>query len=189
VNMQPPRADGVAELLLGPRWPAAGQLSQTRVAAGWIPDTTRPPVARRSRLIPPPEAGLSSSGALPRERWPSWQGRTGPRGLGRPGPSARASWSSPPIAGADGEDQRCEDRKGPGEARQVRLHIRLLWKSVLGSPIRPAAGRSSRGRSLALRPRLTTGLPWTVRMTDGTSVPSPQPSVRMNHAAMTRRSR
>src|SRR5262249_32794415 len=70
--------------------------------------------------------GLSSSGAPPRERWRSWPVRRASRGPERPEPSACESSLQPPIAGADGERERCEDRQHSGEARQDRLHFRLL---------------------------------------------------------------
>ena len=60
---------------------------------------------------------------------------------------------------SEGQGHRREERQRHGEARQVRLHGYHLKVCTCADP--PATGRSSEGRSLALRPRLATGLPWT----------------------------
>ena len=75
----------------------------------------------------------------------------------------RCSRSVPPIPldpRAEGKGHRRKDRQRHGEARQDRLHRNHLddRTRVLDSGDRAVF----RGRSLALRPRLTTGLPWTV---------------------------
>jgi len=67
--------------------------------------------------------------------------------------------SVPAHPGADCESHRCKQHQRPGEATQVRLHVCSFEHSNHRFPV---AGRSSvSGRSLALRPRLATGLPWT----------------------------
>ena len=75
----------------------------------------------------------------------------------------------PLDARAERHGHRRQKRHGQGEARQVRLHGTTLWlcaKSIV------TGGRAvSRGRSLALRPRLTTGLPWTMAI-EGTDLRS-----------------
>ena len=75
----------------------------------------------------------------------------------------RDSRSVPPIPldpRAEGKGHRRKDRQRHGEARQDRLHRNHLDGRAL---VRDSGGRAVfRGRSLALRPRLTTGLPWTV---------------------------
>ena len=81
-------------------------------------------------------------------------------GIGR---LKREPRSVPPIpldTRAEGKGHGRKDRHGHGEARQDRLHRNHLddRTRVLDSGDRAVF----RGRSLALRPRLTTGLPWTV---------------------------
>jgi hypothetical protein len=86
------------------------------------PTVSLPPLAssRRGLLF-------TSSAAPPRERERSWQAPRASAQPGRPEPSACESCRSAPAqTGAEGEGQRRDERHGPGEARQVRLHDGLL---------------------------------------------------------------
>lgn len=87
-------------------------------------------------------------------------GRSTPWWRGSSAAPAGVSLSLPLHPRAECQGHGRQQRQGHGEARQVRLHDTTSWIEVCAVP--PATGRSSQGRSLALRPRLTTGLPWTV---------------------------
>ena len=71
----------------------------------------------------------------------------------------------PAHPGTDGQSHRRQQHQRHGEARQVRLHDISLSLGLVCSWI---GGRAvSRPRSLALRPRLTAGLPWTILRAKG----------------------
>ena len=75
----------------------------------------------------------------------------------------------PLDARAEGQGHRRQKRHGHGEARQVRLHGTYLVAVHLATV---NGGRAvSRRRSLALRPRLATGLPWTMAIAETSFVP------------------
>lgn len=83
-------------------------------------------------------------------------------------PRTSCSWLVPLDSRAKGQGHGRQERQGHSEARQVRLHNTTSMVRIAATT--PATGRSSGGRSLALRPHLATGLPWTVAVTKRTSL-------------------
>ena len=144
----------------GPSSRSAPQARPVRVRA----ETKRPPRWRSRRVVVEGHA----RGPFPHfQRCPASMTMSGRGRMGGVATSAKGSipfdaiaTPVPPDARANAEGHGREQRHGPDEARQVRLHVRLL--RACRCITTPATGRSSRRRSLALRPRLATGLPWTV---------------------------
>ena len=89
-------------------------------------------------------------------------------GLGWSEPRTCRSWLVPLDSRAKGQGHGRQKRHGHSEARQVRLHNTTSMGRNTATT--PATGRSSGGRSLALRPHLAMGLPWTVTVTKRTSL-------------------
>ena len=127
------------------------------------PDTKRPPVARRSRrdLGRPAGAGRSLP-ALPRleNECRAGEGGQDQRAPGRPEPSACES--SLTTSAVPAPIVRAID------ARSARAQVKRTRFAFTSTPLSlsrasgPGNRAVFRGRSLALRPRLATGLPWTV---------------------------
>lgn len=104
VIMQPPRADGVAELLLGPR--LAGRrfaLADSRTSR----DRRSPDGLFPTSVTLTPRARIIASAAPPREPRRSWPERKGPGEPGRPEPSTSESsdqyqrWPAPRVRASD----------------------------------------------------------------------------------------
>jgi hypothetical protein len=99
---------------------------------------------------------LRSSDGRPRGR-----AAIGRAGFGRYRPRTQCSCLVPPDSRAERKGHRRQERQRHGEARQDRLHNTTSnWVGLdrMATGNRAVFGR----RSLALRPRLATGLPWTV---------------------------
>jgi hypothetical protein len=159
--------------------------------AGRSPIDPGTPRDRRSpdglELSPLPSSGFSSSGALPRERWPSWRVRTGSEGPERPEPSTSESsdqYQRTPAPMVRASDAR--SASAPVKRARFAFTLTPLSLDVCRVGDRQPGGLPRKIPGFASPPH--DGFALDDEPSGRAVCPSPEPSRRRDQMDMTRRS-